>query len=65
RVYAEGGATAVALMRRMNWHQLKVSQELAPGVATLAVKGKRSTLLTIKPGSYVWPAAVQDGTVVA
>lgn len=59
-VYAEGGATAVALMRRMNWHQLSVLRELAPGVATLAVKGEKSTRLTIKPGSYVWPAAVQE-----
>ena len=60
QVYAEGGATAAALVRRMNWDRMKVLRELAPGVATLAVKGDRSLLLTIKPGSYVWPAAVQN-----
>jgi hypothetical protein len=34
---------------------LKVMRELAPGVATLAVAGEKSILLTIKPGSYAWP----------
>jgi uncharacterized protein YgbK (DUF1537 family) len=59
-VYAEGGATAAALVRRMGWDRMKVLRELAPGVATLAVKGDKSLLLTIKPGSYTWPAAVQN-----
>ncbi len=61
-VYAEGGATAAALMRRMNWHRLSVLRELAPGVATLMVQDDRSMLLTIKPGSYVWPPEVRGET---
>ncbi len=56
RVYADGGATAVELVRRMGWPRLEVVRELAPGVATLAIAGKKSMLLTIKPGSYAWPA---------
>ena len=56
RVYAEGGATAAELVWRMGWSRLKVMRELAPGVATLAVAGEKSILLTIKPGSYAWPA---------
>ena len=56
RVYADGGATAAELVWRMGWSRLKVLRELAPGVATLAVAGKKSILLTIKPGSYAWPA---------
>ena len=55
RVYADGGATAAELVRRMGWTRMKVLRELAPGVATLAVENGKSILLTIKPGSYAWP----------
>jgi uncharacterized protein YgbK (DUF1537 family) len=55
-VFAEGGATAAELVRRMDWSRLEVVRELAPGVATLAVGDDRNILLTIKPGSYSWPA---------
>jgi len=56
RVFAEGGATAAELVRRMGWSRLAVKQELAPGVATLAVDSGEPVLLTIKPGTYAWPA---------
>ncbi len=56
RVFAEGGATAAELVRRMDWARLEVVRELAPGVAMLAVEGDEKFLLTIKPGSYSWPA---------
>jgi uncharacterized protein YgbK (DUF1537 family) len=55
-VYAEGGATASELVQCMGWSRLQVEGELAPGVATLSVGSSQSTLLTIKPGSYAWPA---------
>lgn len=61
RVYAEGGATAAALVRRMNWKRLTVVEELAPGVAVLAVDRNPFTLLTIKPGSYLWPIEIRNG----
>ncbi len=63
RVFAEGGATAAELVRRMNWPRLEVARELAPGVATLAVAGE-AILLTIKPGTYAWPAEWTSGPVV-
>lgn len=56
RIYAEGGATAAELVRRMGWSRLTVLRELAPGVATLAVDTGEPILLTIKPGTYAWPA---------
>jgi len=56
RVFAEGGATAAELVRRMGWARLEVRRELAPGVAMLAVEGKNNFVLTIKPGTYAWPA---------
>lgn len=54
-VFAEGGATAAELVRRMNWPRLEVLHEWAPGVATLAVADGNTRWLTIKPGSYSWP----------
>ncbi|MDE3067138.1 MAG: hypothetical protein KGJ60_06250 [Verrucomicrobiota bacterium] len=59
RVFAEGGATSAELVRRMGWARLTVQCELAPGVAVLAVDGEESIRLTIKPGSYSWPAGFQ------
>jgi uncharacterized protein YgbK (DUF1537 family) len=56
RVFAEGGATAAELVRRMSWPRLDVLCEHAPGVATLAVGDAPELQLTIKPGTYVWPA---------
>ncbi|MFM2295640.1 MAG: hypothetical protein RLZZ350_2053 [Verrucomicrobiota bacterium] len=54
-VFAEGGATAVALARSLGWTQLRVMDELAPGVATLVVGDNTAQRFTVKPGSYVWP----------
>jgi uncharacterized protein YgbK (DUF1537 family) len=56
-LYAEGGATAQELAKRMGWARLKVWREWAPGVVTLVHAGNESLKLTIKPGSYVWPEA--------
>jgi D-threonate/D-erythronate kinase len=55
-VLAEGGETAAALVRQMNWTRLSVKHELAPGVATLESAGRKCILFTVKPGSYTWPA---------
>jgi uncharacterized protein YgbK (DUF1537 family) len=63
-VFAEGGATAAELVRRMGWSRLTVLRELAPGVATLAVEGGESILLTIKPGTYAWPEQWTAGPAV-
>jgi uncharacterized protein YgbK (DUF1537 family) len=54
-VYAEGGATAAELVRCMGWARLGALCEPAPGVATLAIEGNESQLLTVKPGTYAWP----------
>ncbi len=64
-VYAEGGATAVELARRLGWTRLAVLREVAPGVTTLAVNGNRSLQLTIKPGTYVWPEEIQKAPAAA
>ncbi len=57
-VFAEGGATAVALARQMGWHRLRVIAEVSPGVVTLLPQGGSSTLFTMKPGTYTWPESL-------
>jgi uncharacterized protein YgbK (DUF1537 family) len=60
RLFAEGGATAVALVRRMGWTCMSVRREWATGVVTLAVEGQDAPLMSMKPGSYVWPEAILE-----
>jgi uncharacterized protein YgbK (DUF1537 family) len=49
----EGGATAMALIRRMGWTHLAVIPEGHVGVGTLQPSG--GPMLRVKPGSYAWP----------
>jgi len=58
-LYAEGGATAARMVRHLGWKRLDVIRELAPGVVTLAAAGRPECLLTIKPGSYLWPESMR------
>ena len=43
----------------MDWNCLKVLRELSPGVVMLRPEENGSLALTIKPGSYQWPAAAK------
>jgi uncharacterized protein YgbK (DUF1537 family) len=60
RLFAEGGATAVSLVRRMGWTCLRVRREWATGVVTLAVESQDAPLVSMKPGSYLWPEAILE-----
>ncbi|MDB6020402.1 MAG: hypothetical protein JWQ04_259 [Pedosphaera sp.] len=60
-IYAEGGATAAALVREMGWQRLTVTREMALGVATVAVENEKSLRFTLKPGTYGWPDEVCYG----
>lgn len=53
RIGLEGGATAIAFIRRMGWTRLEVIPESHVGVGTLRPPG--GPVLCIKPGSYPWP----------
>lgn len=53
RVGLEGGATAMAFIRRMGWTRLEVIPEGHVGVGSLRPHG--GPLLCVKPGSYEWP----------
>ena len=55
-VFADGTPDIVAhAENRAGWARLSVIQEHALGVATMRVDSDTAHLLTIKPGSYVWP----------
>ncbi len=55
-VMIEGGATATAIMERLNWDRFTVSRELAPGVvALLPAEVEGVPEIVVKPGSYPWP----------
>ncbi len=52
----DGGATAAAVTRSLAWHQLATAGVWAPGVVSLQPLTAPDVLLTLKPGSYPWPA---------
>lgn len=58
RIFAEGGATAVAFAREMNWNELHVLGELTRGVAVTQPIASYAPEFIIKPGSYPWPPSV-------
>lgn len=51
----EGGATAAAVIRKLDIETFYPVVELAPGVTRMSVKGEKDLFLTLKPGSYEWP----------
>jgi uncharacterized protein YgbK (DUF1537 family) len=59
-VFAEGGATGAAVIRRLGWTRLTVVRELAPGVATMDADASPGGRITLKPGSYAWPETIWD-----
>ena len=61
RLLVEGGATASALVRYLGWSRLNVVAVPAAGVVELDVlENKDAPRLVVKPGSYAWPAEVQQ-----
>ena len=56
-LFLEGGATASAVCRRLNWRDLEVTGELDTGVVQMRAS-PQGQMLILKPGSYPWPQAV-------
>ncbi|WP_461451535.1 four-carbon acid sugar kinase family protein [Mucilaginibacter sp.] len=52
----EGGSTAAAIINRLNFNKFSPVAELGPGVIKMKVEGIDDLFLTLKPGSYQWPA---------
>jgi uncharacterized protein YgbK (DUF1537 family) len=55
----EGGATAAAVIAALGWESFDLLGEVAMGTAILVPRGEEAMLL-LKPGSYPWPAPVED-----
>jgi len=53
-----GGATAAVVLKALGWSTLKVARVWGPGVVTLQPLHDRSFAVTLKPGSYPWPASL-------
>ena len=52
----EGGSTAYSIVKKMLWRSFVPTHELQQGIVRMEVQGIDDLHLTIKPGSYEWPA---------
>jgi D-threonate/D-erythronate kinase len=50
----EGGSTAAAIIKRLDFNSFFPVQEVSPGVIRMSVEDKDDLFLTLKPGSYDW-----------
>ena len=57
-IIIEGGATAYAILNAVGWHTFIPEQELAPGLVRMRVAEAPDLFVTVKPGSYPWPDAI-------
>lgn len=57
-LFLEGGSTASAVLRHLGYSRFYPVNELAPGVIRMQVAHLPNLHLTLKPGSYDWPATV-------
>lgn len=55
-VMLEGGATASAFVRELGWSSLVACDTAAPSICTFRTGGEGTPVISIKPGSYDWPA---------
>jgi len=55
----EGGSTAAAILKTLCLYRFFPVQELATGVIRMQTENKPELYITLKPGSYAWPQAVQ------
>ena len=56
----EGGTTAAAITRALDWSELTLEHAWAPGVSSLRPAAAAGLTLTLKPGSYPWPDALAN-----
>jgi uncharacterized protein YgbK (DUF1537 family) len=54
-----GGATSAAVLRELGWTRLQVIHLWGPGVVSLQPSAAPDCIVTLKPGSYPWPASLR------
>lgn len=59
----EGGATASSIIEKLNYERFYPEHELAQGVLRMKVQENKNLFLTMKPGSYEWPAAIWNDRI--
>jgi hypothetical protein len=57
-ILIEGGETASAVARELDWTRLQVVCAIDPGITALRPAGVDGLTVLVKPGSYPWPAAL-------
>lgn len=57
-MFIEGGSTAAAIIKELEFQSFIPVEELARGVVRMKVKEKEDLFITVKPGSYIWPREV-------
>ena len=57
-LFIEGGSTAAAIIKKLEFKTFIPVEELALGVVRMQVKEREGLFITVKPGSYDWPGAV-------
>lgn len=55
-ILIEGGSTAYSIIKKTGWQSFTPTEELQQGIVRMQVEGINDLHLTIKPGSYDWPA---------
>jgi len=55
----EGGATAYAILEQAGLRAFFPEEELAPGVVRMRIERAYPFYVTVKPGSYEWPASMR------
>jgi uncharacterized protein YgbK (DUF1537 family) len=55
-ILIEGGSTAYSIIKKIGWKSFTPTEELQQGIVRMQVEGVTDLHLTIKPGSYDWPA---------
>ena len=55
-----GGTTAAVVLQALGWSRLDVVHVWGPGVVSLRPVRASRYLVTVKPGSYPWPAHLQN-----
>ena len=58
----EGGATAWAILEHLKISKLYPVQQMSPGVIRMGIADNNQLYVTLKPGSYEWPARVWEPT---
>jgi uncharacterized protein YgbK (DUF1537 family) len=58
----EGGATAWAILEHLQISKMHPLQQISQGVIRMGIAGNNQLCVTLKPGSYEWPAPVWKPT---